>query len=212
MVFEAHPRLLGLHPVLFWAPLPFVLIISTALAYGASTSSGNGTLVVLVVGSMVFDLPFLAVMAYAVVSAHRTTYALTDQRAILRYGDESVSVPYDQIRDVTSPARSSRVVFTLQPNASLPRSRLFRTGSPSLVWKAVLGAPAVASFSKSASQYYRLRLQQTQIRQELIKASIEDKIACQYCGRFVLLKQLNPENPRCPNCSAPIVVAPVGVY
>ena len=50
------------------------------------------------------------------------------------------------------------------------------------------------------------------MRQDLIMASMEDKIVCQYCGGFTTLAKLNPDNPRCPRCSAPIVVAPIGIY
>jgi len=212
VIYEDHPRALGLHPVLFWAALPVALLFGAVIVVGATTSSGAEVLVLGIFGTVVFVLPPVVVMAYAVSSARRTAYALTDQRVIFQSGDESVSIPYDQLGGVSVRGRSSTIAFEIRTAAAVPRSRLFRGTTPSLLWKAVRNAPAVASYAQSASQYYRLRLQQTQIRQDLIKASLEDKVFCQYCGGFVLLSQLNPKDPRCPRCYAPIVVAPLGVY
>lgn len=212
VIYEDHPRALGLHPVMFWVALPIALFFGAVIAAGVASTSGSEVYVLGVFGTVLLVLPPVAVMVYAVTSPRRTTYALTDQRVILQSGDESVSIPYVQLGNVSVQGRSSRVAFEIKTGSPAPKSRFFGGSTPSLIWKAVRNAPAVAAYAQSASQYYRLRLQQTQIRQDLIKASLEDKVFCQYCGGFVLLSQLNASDPRCPRCYAPIVVAPLGVY
>jgi hypothetical protein len=212
VLFEAHPRLLRLHPWAFWVPIPFAFFLALVLGIGFSQAPGGNAVGILILGAFLLVLPLVAVSGWAVSSAYQTSYALTDQRVIFRAGDESVAIPYERIVDVESPSGSSRVVFSIRDGPSLPRSKLLPERSSQVVWKAVPGAPAVASFARSASQFYELRMQQARIRQDLIKASMEDKVFCQYCGGYSLLRQLNVDNPRCPRCSAPIVVAPTGIF
>lgn len=209
VIYETHPRILRLHPILFWTPLPFVVLLGLVLVLGVLTEP-NG-LVISVVGVFVFLLPVASPTIYAIYSARRTTYALTDQRTLTRSGENFVSVTYDQIVAVTAPPKSSKVVFSLRPQDGKTSAPKGRSAPPTMVWKAVPGAPAVAAYASSATRFYQMRLRQKQLRQDLVTASTEDRIVCQYCGGWILLSSLQPENPRCPRCSAPIVVAPLGM-
>lgn len=209
VIFEAHPRVLGLHPILFWAPIPFVVLLLAVVVWGAITQL-NG-LAVAVIAVVVFVLPLSVPTLYAISSARRTTYALTDQRVLTRAGDDYVSVTYDQVEGVATVPRSSKVVFALR-SAPVTTGSSRRASKPkTLVWRAVRGAPAVAAYASSASRFYQMRLRQKQLRQDLVTAATDAKIVCQYCGSWIPLSSLAPDNPRCPKCSAPIVVAPLGI-
>ena len=211
VVYEAHPGARRLHPFMFWVPIPIAVFFGIFIVAGALTDGGPNTIPVVLVGFFLLVLPFVAVTYRAISLARKTTYGLTDQRVILRVGDDNVSLPYTQVAGVSVSGKSD-VVFSIRPDMAAPISNLLHRNPPSMVWKAVSGATALAAYARSASQYYSLRIQQAQIRQDLVRASIEDKVFCEYCGGFSTLSQIDPNDPRCPRCRAPIVVAPAGIH
>lgn len=213
VVFETKPRRFGLHPVLFWAPIPFLLVITVAVVAGAlsgppgsqPTGSPAGYIVL---GSIVFLLPIAIPSIYAISSASRTAYALTDRRVVLRSGSDYQSLPYDRVARITTTGNSTGVAFQI-----VPTSPPAPVGTPPrpvemMHWKAVRGAPAVAAFAASAQQFYALRLRQRQLRQDIATSQLETQIVCQYCGGVTTITRLNATDPRCPRCGAPFVVLP----
>ncbi len=132
----------------------------------------------------IFTFLFAIPMLYAVNYWRTTAYALTDQRVIVSEGNSFQSATYDRVTDVTMGKGSSRLVFSLVPDTP-PGTPPGRAGRkvPTLLWKGVPGAPAVASYAKSALQFYRLRQQQRLLRQNLVVSSLEDRVVCEYlCG------------------------------
>jgi hypothetical protein len=208
VIYESHPRGLSVHPVAFWvsvAVVAFFLLIGVVGSIGGDTSLGIAVAIVLF-----FSFPFLIVILWVFYSARQTTYALTDQRVILRRGDDFSSYPYTQVSAVESESRSSKVIVLLaSPDHATPGAGSFPP--PPMTWKGVRGAPAVAAYAMSATRFYTLRQKQKMLRQDIVTASLEDKIVCEYCRSYIPVAGLDPDNPRCPNCSAPLTVAPIGM-
>ncbi len=206
VVYEDHPRALSLHPVAFWVTLPIFVFFALLVAVAGSTPQPGGAEET--IGLAIFlVVPPGAVLLWAVGSTRSTTYALTDQRVVLRSGSEVVSLPYSEVGEIAVKGKSKVIISTKSTAASTARGQ-----RSSMVWRGVRSAPSVVSYAQSATQFYQLRLQQRQIRQDLITSSMEEKILCQYCGGLSPLSKLNPEDPRCPRCTAPIVVAPIGIF
>lgn len=205
IIYETRPRALSVHPVAIWVSIVFLGFVVLLDVVGG-TGNGYGLPTLLTLG-LVLGFPELVILAWALGSARRTSYALTDQRVILRKGNDFVSAPYQQISRVDTKPKSSTVVFQLAPAPG--------SGTPTpvkpIVWQGVRGAPAVAAYAMSATRYYGLRQQQKMLRQDLVTASMEDKIVCEYCHAYIPIASLNPDHPQCPKCSAPIAVAPLGM-
>ena len=208
VLYETRPRLLGLHAVLVIVPIPFVLLFVLVVVAGSvqmgfdGATVGGGTFVVLLL---------LIPVAYAVSDWTRSSYALTDQRVLARRGEAYQSATYDEIQEVTMKPGSSKVIFELTSTAPGQPRGLFASSTRRIVWPATPGAPAVASFAQSATEFYRIRNRQRQLRQDLVLSSMQDKIVCAYCGGLVDVASLSPESPKCPRCSAPIAIAPIGM-
>ncbi len=208
ILYEARPSYRALHPVAFWGAV-VVLAFFALVVVGGSLGNGYNLGMAASIGAFVF-FPEVIVLAWVVSDARRTTYALTDQRAILRRGDDFTSAPYTDIAQVEAKPRSASVVFTLAPDPAAPTG-YSRGQSRPLVWRAVRGAPAVAAFAMSATRFYSLRQRQKVLRQDIVTASLEDKVVCEYCRAYIPISTLNPNDPRCPRCAAPIAVAPLGM-
>ncbi|MGD0258157.1 MAG: hypothetical protein ABSB90_09825 [Thermoplasmata archaeon] len=208
VVYETRPTFFGLRLLSFWIPLPVVaLLILVVIDAAFLPDPAFG-----VAATGIFTFLFAIPMLYAVNYWRTTAYALTDQRVIVSEGNSFQSATYDRVTDVTMGKGSSRLVFSLVPDTP-PGTPPGRAGRkvPTLLWKGVPGAPAVASFAKSALQFYRLRQQQRLLRQNLVVSSLEDRVVCEYCAALISVSTLQPENPRCPRCAAPITVAPLGM-
>jgi hypothetical protein len=208
VLYETRPGLIGLHGVLVIAPMPFVLLIVLAVVAGLVQMGFQGDLIG---GGTFIALILLIPVAYAVSDWRRSSYALTDQRVLSRRGDSYQSATYDEVEEVTMKPGSSKVIFRLTPLAPGQPRGLFSGSGRQILWPATPGAPAVASFAQSASEFYRLRNRQRQLRQDLVVSSMQDKIVCAYCGGLVDVASLSPDGPKCPRCSAPITVAPIGM-
>jgi len=206
IIYETRPRILSIHPIAIWVCVAFLGFVALLAIVGGA---GNGySLTVILTLGLVLGFPEFVILAWAVSSARRTSYALTDQRVILRHGDDFTSAPYHQVGQVFAKRRSSTVVFQLIPP---PPGTAGPASSKPIVWRGVRGAPAVAAFAMSASRFYTLQQQQKMLRQDIVTASLEDKVVCEYCRAYIPIAELNPNNPRCPRCAAPIAVAPLGM-
>jgi len=207
VLFETRPGMIALHPALFWGGLPIVILFLLVAAAGFS----QGGLGAIGVASMVIVL-LIALAPLLIVFGlwHRTSYALTDQRVVACRGDTFDSVPLERISAVQMDPGSSTIVFQFADNR--PEHDLgFLERKPAVVWKGVPGAPAVATYASSAVRYYRLRQDQKRLRESFVAASMEDRIVCEYCGGMIAVSSLNVDDPRCPRCTAPIRVAPIGI-
>lgn len=208
VLFEARPSTIALHPIVFWAGVVWAVFFLLVAAAGAiSQPAGAAALVggfCLVVG--------LAPVLVVVASGGRTSYAVTDQRIVTRSGDTYDSVPLNRVIGARLGRRSSTVLFDLAPDPTEGRRRfLFGGEHPLLEWRAVPGAPGVATFANSAVRFYQIRQRQRQLRDAIVTTSLEDRITCDYCGAVIPLTSLSTDNPRCPRCAAPIIVAPGGI-
>jgi hypothetical protein len=205
VVYEARPRLFALHPYLIALPLPVIALIALAIVAGFAEGQGG---IGLVGGGTFVLLPLLFPVLYAVYDARRSAYAITDQRLIVRSGDDYQSATFDTVRRVTLRTKSSTVDFDLVPPPGGPTGGFLVARKTRMTWKGLRGAAAVASFAQSAVEFYRLRNQQRQLRQNLVVSAMSGKIVCAYCGGMIDLSTVNPDAPRCPRCSAFLTVAP----
>jgi hypothetical protein len=207
VIYETRPTLMGQHPVLVIAPLPLIVLFALVGVVGVVEMGWQPDLI----GGLGFvEFIFFVPIIYALVSWRQTSYALTDQRVLKRSGESFETATYDDVQGVTMTPKSSKLVFELTPLAPGAASGLFGGRGRKIVWTAVPGAPAVVSFAQSAAMFYRVRNRQRQLRQDFVVASMSDRIVCAFCGGLLDVATLNPENPRCPRCSAPISVASAG--
>ncbi len=207
IVYETRPGLTALHPALFWSSLAwaifFALVVAAGVGQGLNAALAAALVIILLIG--------FAPLLVSVVLPYRTSYALTDQRVVSRSGDTFDSVPMARVQAVRLGRRSSTLLFELAPDPSDSRHR--RPGSSQLLleWKGVPGAPGVATYANSAVKFYQIAQRQKQLRDAIVSTSMEDRIVCEYCGAMVPVASLEPDNPRCPRCSAPVLVAPLGM-
>jgi hypothetical protein len=208
IIYETRARIIGLHPVFFWTSAVFLAFMGLVASFGVTQLGGGAA----EYGALGFVLllglgPFLVVVGLG----RRTSYAITDQRVVSRVGDTYDSVPLARVEGVRIGRGSSTIVFNLAPDPSDPRHRILGSRPPTLEWKGIPGAPGVATYANSAVKFYQIRQRQKQMRDQLVSSSMEDRIACEYCGALISVSSLQSDNPRCPRCAAPILVAPLGI-
>ena len=208
IVYEARPALRALSPVLFWVGIALLVFFSLIALVGMSSegvdASGIGALIFL---EVLAAIPLLI----AVSRWWRTSYAITDQRVVAQRGDTFDSVPLTRVRWVRLGRASSTVVFELIPDANDPRPHTLGPKSPMLEWQGVFGAPGVATYANSAVRYFQIQQRQKQLRDAYVSTALEDRVLCEYCGLMIPVAELSVDNPKCPRCSAPVLVAPLGV-
>jgi hypothetical protein len=199
---------MSLHPALFWLSVPVALFFTLVAVVGV-TQPGGGAILYVTLGIILLIGygPLLAVVALW----RRTSYAITDQRVVSRNGDSFDSVPVGRVRGVHLGRRSSTLVFDLAVDPSDPRGVGKGSRPPTLEWNGVPGAPGVATYANSAVRFYQLRQRQKQLRDTIVSSSMEDRVVCEYCGAMIPVATLAPDNPVCPRCSAPVLVAPIGI-
>jgi hypothetical protein len=209
IVYETRPRLMGLHPALVLAPLPFAFLFGAAIVVGVAQGVGGTGFAI---AGVIVVLLILSPALYGVYDWRRTAYVITDQRVAVRSGDSYETATFEMVRNVSLAPDSSKVVFELLPPPDAPPRAGFRLSRKSrLVWVGLEGAPAVASFGQSAIEYYRLQNQQRLLRQSLVVSSMSNTVVCAYCGALVDLSSGSGSAPRCPKCSAFLTVAPSGL-
>lgn len=206
IVYETRPGLIALHPVLFWSTLVWAIFFGLVGATGVSEGIG-GVGAALVLIFLIGFVPLLVIVAVP----YRTSYALTDQRVVSRSGDTFDSVPMARVQTVLLGRGSSTLLFELAPDPADTRHRRLGSSRLLLEWKGVPGAPGVATYANSAVKFYQIAQRQKQLRDAIVSTSMEDRIVCEYCGAMVPVSSLEPDNPRCPRCSAPVLVAPLGM-
>jgi hypothetical protein len=208
VLYECRPKIstAGWVVIVFFA---FWVLALTAVytSSGMYWATPVGIFAVLLI-ALIFASPILFVLA----RWRGAAYAMTDQRIVARHGSSFESAGYDQVFEVSLKGKSSTVIFRLQPPPAGTPSGLFGPSrNPTMTWTNVAGAPAVVSWAKSAVAYYRIRNRQRELRQQVTVASLMDRIVCPYCGARIDIATLAPDNPKCPSCSAPVIVAPMGL-
>jgi hypothetical protein len=205
VLYETRPSISGLSPFLFWgggAILGFLLLILLTAALERTVAG------VIAVGffTLLVGIPFF----YAVYAWRTTAYALTDQRVLTRAGGAYASAPMLQIRGLSLTTGSSKLIFEMAaPEDGTRRSGFAWSRTPQVVWKATPMASAVLPFAQSAVAFYGIRDRQQQLRQSLEIASKANRIVCAYCGASIDPTVVNPADPKCPNCAAPLTVSGV---
>ncbi len=151
IVYETRPRLMGLHPALVLAPLPFAFLFGAAIVVGVAQGVGGTGFAI---AGVIVVLLILSPALYGVYDWRRTAYVITDQRVAVRSGDSYETATFEMVRNVSLAPDSSKVVFELLPPPDAPPRAGFRLSRKSrLVWVGLEGAPAVASFGQSAIEY-----------------------------------------------------------
>jgi hypothetical protein len=207
VVFEARPGLIAFHPALFWFAVVWAVFFALVAAVGAAQISGAAGYGAFGLILLILAAPFLV----AVGLWSRTSYALTDQRIVARSGDTFDSAPLERVGNLRLGRKSSTIVFELVPDPAGADRGLLGAHRPSLEWDGVPGAPGVASYATSAIRFFQLRQNQKRLRESFVTASMEDRISCEYCGALIPVASLDQGDPKCPRCTAPIRVAPLGV-
>lgn len=208
IVYETRPTLIGMQPLLFWAGVPVLVFFGLIAVVGAFSLGSSGA----AVATLVFVLLIaFAPLLVAVGRWRRSGYAITDQRVVTRTGDTFDSVPLVRVSTIRLGRKSSTLVFELTPDTADAHSGLFGHRPPVLEWKGVPGAPGVATYANSAVRFFQMQQRQKQLRDAAVSTRLEDRVVCEYCGAMIPVNTLAPDNPRCPRCSAPILVAPLGI-
>jgi hypothetical protein len=199
VIFEVRPGFIGLHPTLFYASMPFVLFFGLVVAVGLASYGtayvGPGAFVMILVLLPIF---------YSAYSWSRTAYALTDRRALVRSGSDFQSASLEEIQQIE--LAGSRIVLRTSAPSPAPGETAPRLGK--VVWYGVPEASAVVPFLSSAVEYYRLKDRASELRERLTIAEMQQRITCPYCGGWIDASRIDPKDPRCPNCTAPLVAAP----
>jgi hypothetical protein len=205
VLYEAHPRPIGLHPVAFWVCFPLLLFFG--LITLAGIADGQFAPAIAAGSVVLFVLPFAIVVAWVFTSARSITYALTDQRVILRTGDDLTGIPYDAVAKIEAHPKRDTIVITpaLRPQGT-ELHRPFT--APVMTWRAVRRVSQVAWYANLASRFFVARARQPVTRPVPAPPYVEESITCEACGARIPVSNLNPAVPRCPRCSAPIRVAP----
>ncbi|MCI4350088.1 MAG: hypothetical protein L3K15_01035 [Thermoplasmata archaeon] len=206
VLYETRPKISTGRWVIIFVFGIFVLLFALVVATQPQDQGAN-------LGAGIFALFLFALPIFIVLGLwSRVAYAMTDQRVLTRSGSDFQSVSYDQITSVSMTKKSATVVFHLAPPPAGSKTGLLGSSrAPTMVWSPVPGAPAVVSFAQSAVAYYRIRNRQRDLRQQVTVASLMDRIVCPYCGARIDIATLSPDNPKCPSCAAPVIVAPMGL-
>lgn len=202
VLFEARPRLLARHRRIIFASLPFVIFFGLVLAVAVAQFGPNPA----ALGLFVF-LEFLTLIPilYAISSWRATSYALTNKRVLVRAGDDYHTATLDQVREVSVKPGSDTVLFDIVRGYSPGTGQ---AQIEQMVWSGTPGAPGVAVFAQRAALFYQIRMKQQRLRDEFVASSMSQRIVCDYCRGLVDLSRVNPADPRCPRCNAPITAGP----
>jgi hypothetical protein len=197
VLFETRPSFAAL----YWGRTTFILLWSALwLGLGVSVPAAFG-------GGLFFASPAMIWLIVLYLQWRHRIYALTDQR-VLRVsgvrGTDFQDASYAQIHNLTTePGLAGGIRFDTTPPPSgagyrpPPRQRPLR-------WDGIAQALRVYSFVQEAFAFELERNRVTAASQAAYDHLATESIRCQYCGGPIDIATLDPGNPRCPTCGAPV--------
>jgi len=197
ILFETRPSYLGL----YWGRTVFFglwVLLFVAAIFGIPAGAAAYAFF-----AFLFAVPILL----AVWQWSRTAYALSNQRVLkiagLR-GSDFQEAMYSQVQNlVLEPGISGGLRFDATP-VGQPAGHFWASGRRQIRWTALSGAPRVYGFVQDA---FALGMRQAEVRQAFDSHWSQVapvSLTCAYCGSTIDLRSLDPRNPRCPTCSAPV--------
>ena len=197
VLYETRPSLLAL----YWGRLIFLtlwILLWGGLAVVAPPEAAAGALI--------FLSPALLWLLLIYLRWSHSVYALTDQRVILisgLTGSEFLDASYPQIHNLTSEGGGIRFDTTPAPSygtfQAAPKTRIIR-------WSGLSDPARVYMFVQEAFAFEIDRSRQAAATHEILQRAVAASIPCAYCGSPIDLATLDPANPRCPICSAPVTL------
>ena len=194
VLFETRPGILNL----YWGRLVFLaLYLLFWIGLGIASPAAAP-------GAAFFAAPGVLWLAVIYLQWSHRTYALTDQRVIRIAGitgSEFQDAAYTQIHNLTTEPGGIR--FDTTPPAAMggfappARTKVIR-------WDGLSSVPRVYTFVQEAFAFGLHRSQVLAITQAEVQRISATSIPCAYCGGPIDLATLDPANPRCPRCSAPL--------
>jgi hypothetical protein len=195
VLYETRPGLFSL----FGGRLIFIALWTAIWVYG-------GIVIPDPIGAGILGLPTTIWLAILLLQWRHRVYALTDQRVIRisgMRGSEFQDAAYTQIHNLTSESDGIRFDTTPPPSVGahhiLPRGR-------SIKWDSISDVPRVYTFVQEAFAVGLRRLQENAVTQAAIDRITSTSVRCQYCGGLINLATMDPSNPRCPSCNAPVIL------
>jgi hypothetical protein len=158
------------------------------------------------IGAAVFAAPAVLWLIVILLQWSHRVYALTDRR-ILRIsgvrGSDFHDAAYTQVRNMTPLPRGIR--FDISTQAS-PIGFAAPARTHAIMWQAITDPPRVYTFLQEAFAYGLHQSQVNAATQTALDQITERTVHCAYCGGLIELAKLDPANPRCPSCSAPVTL------
>jgi hypothetical protein len=157
-------------------------------------------------GVAIFLTPAVLWIVVIYLQWSHTVYALTDQRVIRisgMTGSEFLDASYPQIHNLTSEGGGIRFDTTPAPSfggfQAPAKTRVIR-------WSGLSDTARVYTFVQEAFAFEIDRSRQAAATHEVLQKAVAASIPCAYCGSPIDLATLDPANPRCPICSAPVTL------
>ncbi len=195
VLYETRPGLLAL----FGGRLIFIILWSALWVYAGFAINDP-------VGSAIFLSPTTIWLVVLLLQWRHRAYALTDQRVIRiagARGFEFQDASYSQIHNLVSEEGGIR--FDTTPPPPIGGHSIFARGRV-IRWDSISDVPRVYTFVQEAFAFGLRRNQAYALAQATINRIAATSIRCEYCGGLIDLATMNPSNPRCPSCNAPVIL------
>ncbi|MCI4320203.1 MAG: hypothetical protein L3J87_05555 [Thermoplasmata archaeon] len=197
VLFETRPGFFAL----YWGRL-IVILLFLALFFGVAATSVSA-----LPGGVILGTPFLLWLIVLVVQWRHQVYALTDQRVIRVSGvrgSQFQDASYVQVHNLaTEPGISGGLRFDTTPPSAYGGGAHAGRQRP-LRWDGIAKAPLVYAFVQEAFAFGLRRQTEALAAQAALDKFTAASIRCEYCGGPIELASLDPLNPKCPTCSAPV--------
>jgi hypothetical protein len=197
VLYETRPSLL----LLYWGRLTFIVLYLLLFTwFGASIGDP--------IGAALFDAPAAIWLVVILLRWWHLTYALTDQRVIRISGvtgSDFMDAAYSQIHNLTSEPGGLR--FDASPPVSGMGLRAL-TSRRIIKWEGIPDVPRTYTFVQEAFAFGMRQSQLAAATQAAVDKLVATSVKCAYCGTMVEISGLDPSNPRCPRCAAPLTLGP----
>lgn len=198
MLFETRPSLFAL----YWGRIVLIVLL-LALFVWAGVAGGAAP------GAAILGTPVAIWLIVILLQWRGRTYALTDRRVIRTSGIRGTTfedATYAQIRNLgLAPGYAGGLRFDTTPPPG-PNGPVASHRPRVLRWDGLPEAPRVYAFVQAAFAF-ELRQARTRAATEAAFDRLSaDSIPCAYCTGLIDLNDLDPANPKCPRCGAPLTI------